>query len=78
MILEDITTTIVDLPTTIRSYVIALDSVFCIVINAKLSYEAQLKAYQHELNHIINGDFDKKGDVGLIEINAHGTGEHRK
>lgn len=74
MILEDITTTIVDMPTTIRSYVIAgLDSTFCIVINAKLSHEAQLKAYQHEINHIINGDFDKKGDVGLIEINAHRT-----
>lgn len=69
---EEITTYVVDMPTTIRSYVISNeDSSFCIVLNAKLSHEAQLQAYQHEIEHIWNKDFDKKGDVGIIEISAH-------
>lgn len=71
---EQITTYIVDMPTTIHSYVVSnADTTFCIIINARLSYEAQLEAYKHEIGHIWNGDFDKNDDVGIIEINAHST-----
>lgn len=46
------------------------DDSYTILINAKLSQDGQLKAYQHALNHINNGDFEKF-DVQNIEFQAH-------
>lgn len=60
------------MPTTIRSYVISNpDCSFTIVLNSKLSHEQNLLSYQHEIEHILNGDYEKKCDVGIIEFNAH-------
>lgn len=28
-------------------------------------------SYEHELKHILNGDYEKKCSVDMIEINAH-------
>ena len=47
------------------------DGSYTIIINARLSHEEQQKVYMHELQHIQNGDFDKKAPAGLIEIRAH-------
>ena len=47
------------------------DDSYTILINAKLSQDGQLKAYQHALNHIRNKDFEKS-DIQNIELNAHG------
>lgn len=61
-----------NLPHSIRSYVVAnRDMSFTIVINSRLSAETQLQAYKHELDHIANGDYDKTGNVSLLELNAH-------
>lgn len=61
-----------DMPTTIRSYVVAnADFSFTVVLNSKLSHEQHLLSYKHELEHILNGDYDKKCDVDIIEFNAH-------
>lgn len=46
------------------------DGSYTVLINAKLSQDGQLKAYQHALNHIDNGDFEKS-DVQSIEFQAH-------
>lgn len=46
------------------------DGSYTILINAKLSQDGQLKAYQHALNHISNGDFEKS-DVQNIELQTH-------
>lgn len=46
------------------------DGSYTVLINAKLSKDGQLKAYQHALNHIENGDFEKS-DVQSIEFRAH-------
>lgn len=46
------------------------DGSYTVLINAKLSQDGQLKAYQHALNHIENGDFEKS-DVQNIELQAH-------
>ena len=70
---ETIFTYYVDLPTTIRSFVVSNnDTNFTIILNAKLGREQQLKAYLHEMDHIRNGDYDKKCSVNLIETAAHG------
>ncbi len=65
-------------------YIIAMDSLvkeqvvansdgsFSIFINDYLSQEQRIKAYNHALSHIKNGDFDKRTDVDAIEREAHG------
>lgn len=46
------------------------DGSYTIFLNARLSYEEQLRAYQHALDHIKNQDF-QKSDVQEIESAAH-------
>lgn len=48
-----------------------LVSIYIIMINARIGYEQQLSAYQHKLNHILNGDCEKCDSVDLIELAAH-------
>ena len=46
------------------------DGSFTIMINARLSYEDQVKAYKHAMRHIQEDDFQKR-DVQQIEACAH-------
>lgn len=46
------------------------DGSYTILINARLSYEGQLQAYQHAMKHINNDDF-RKEDAQKIEAVAH-------
>lgn len=46
------------------------DGSYTILINARLSNEGQLKAYQHAMEHIKKNDFEKE-DVQKIEFDAH-------
>lgn len=46
------------------------DGSYTILINAKLSRDGMMKAYQHAIKHIINEDFGKK-NVQEIEAEAH-------
>lgn len=50
------------------------DGSYTILINSRLSYEEQLKAYEHGMKHINNDDF-RKNDVQKIEAVAHGHGQ---
>lgn len=69
---EEIFTYYVDMPTTIRSFVVSNnDMSFTILINAKLGRSQQLIAYKHELEHIKNGDYDKHCSADSIELAAH-------
>lgn len=69
---EEIFTYYADMPTTIRSFVVSNnDMSFTIMINAKIGKEQQLMAYEHEINHIKNGDYDKHYSIDLIELVAH-------
>ncbi len=69
---EEIFTYYADMPTTIRSFVIAnTDMSFTIIINSKIGKEQQLIAYQHEIAHIANGDYEKDCTADLIELAAH-------
>lgn len=47
------------------------DGSYTILINARLSSESQVRAYEHAMSHIENCDFEKD-DVQLIEAQAHG------
>lgn len=70
--MEDINTVFADMPTTIRSYVVSnKDGSYTIILNSRLSREQHMRSYFHERNHIANGDYEKKGNVDLIEVMAH-------
>lgn len=60
-----------DMPTTIRSYVINRNDFYTIVLNSRLNFEQNNASYEHELQHIKNGDYEKKCSVSMIEFMAH-------
>ena len=61
-----------DMPVSIKSYVVSnSDFTYTIFLNSRHSREQNLISCEHEINHIINGDYEKKCSVDIIEINAH-------
>ena len=71
MTTDDIRTIIYPLPSGINSYVAHVNGYYTIVLNDGLSPAGRYKAYRHEMNHIINGDFEKEEKADYIEIMAH-------
>jgi len=67
----DIRVYIIEMPARIKSYTVEKDGFYTIIINSILAREQQVKEYDHEYKHIINGDFDKTCSVDMIEIYAH-------
>ncbi len=71
--MDNVNTIYACMPPRIHSYVISNDDMsYTIVLNSNLSYEQNLLSYTHELEHIHNGDYDKKCSVDIIELSAHG------
>lgn len=67
----DVNTFLVNFPSPGKEMVVQNeDGSYTVLINAKLSQDGRIKAYEHALNHINNGDFDKS-DVQNIEFQAH-------
>jgi len=57
-----------DMPLSIRGVsVINPDGTITVYINSRLTYEQQRKAYQHEISHIDNDDFNNYDDINNIE-----------
>lgn len=64
---------LVDLPVRIRGItVMNSDDSFTIFINARLSSEMQLQAYDHEIEHINNKDYDHFYGADKLECIRHG------
>jgi hypothetical protein len=60
------------MPTTIKAYTVNNnDDSYTIVLNSRLSREQHLRSYHHEMLHIERGDYEKHGDIDIIEINTH-------
>lgn len=70
--MDDIFVYIIAMDPLVKEQVVAnQDGTFTIFINDYLSPERRMKAYNHAVSHIRNGDFDKKTDVDVIECEAH-------
>jgi Zn-dependent peptidase ImmA (M78 family) len=68
----DIFTRLYQLPSTIGAYTVCNpDGSYTIIVNSALNNHRQLLAYAHELQHIHNGDYEKKCSADFIEIQAH-------
>ena len=69
--IQDVNTQLADLPTSISAYVVSNpDGSYTIILNARLTWERKRQAYLHELNHIKNGDYERKS-ADKIEMFAH-------
>lgn len=68
----DVNVVLADMPSKIRAYTISNpDGSFTIWLNARLTHYQHLLSYHHEMNHIENGDYDRKCNINLIECHAH-------
>ncbi|MCD8396129.1 MAG: hypothetical protein LUD12_02890 [Lachnospiraceae bacterium] len=72
--MSDVFTALEDLPPSIAGYtVVNPDDTYTIILNTRVTHERQLEAYQHEIRHIQEQDFEKE-DVQEIESTAHNVG----
>lgn len=68
----DVNVVLADMPGTISAYTVANpDFSYTIVLNSRLNHERQRRAYNHEMFHIENGDYDKRCSSDLLECYAH-------
>lgn len=63
-----------DLPPKMHEFVTPCADGYTVYIDAKLDHEHQLRAYNHALKHIENGDYDIDTGISVsdIEMKAHG------
>ena len=67
----DIFVRYINMDTCVKEQVISnADDSYTIIINSRLAYIDQLRAYKHAIRHIYNGDFERY-NVNAIEQNAH-------
>lgn len=66
--MSNIIVRIIDLPCTVRGYT-ALDDEgdYNIYLNAKLNYEQQKRAYNHEMCHITRNDWNPDKTIYMAE-----------
>ena len=71
MMTEEIRTIVHPLPPEIKAYTARVNGYYTIIINDNLSDQARLRAYNHERNHINNGDFSSQEKADFIEMKGH-------
>lgn len=70
--MDEIYTRLSNFPTSICAFTVRdRDGDYNIYLNARISHERRVQAYEHELKHIKRGDFQKSCSADLIEIYAH-------
>lgn len=70
--MSDIRVVCANMPVSVKGYTIRdADGFYTIVLNSNHSHDQNRRSYLHEIFHIENGDFDRKGNVGMIELFAH-------
>lgn len=71
MTMEQIIIRYIDLPYRSKGYVRRdTEGDYNIYVNARLSYDTQQAAIQHEMTHIENGDFDNEQSITDAECRA--------
>ena len=73
---KDVNVFLKDFPNTKDKEVVTenADGTYSVFINSRIAHNQQLLAYQHAIEHIKNGDF-QKSDVQQIEAIAHAASE---
>lgn len=68
--MDDVFVRIIDMPDNVRGFVIPCEDGYNVYISSRLDRLGRIKAFEHEMKHIIGNDFVKR-DVHQIENNAH-------
>lgn len=69
--MNDVFVRVIELPSTIPALVaLDPDGNYNIYINARLSHDEALRAYEHEKRHIFRNDFFRDAPIGIIEKEA--------
>ena len=70
---ENFITVYENLPFKINGFVMydAADDYYTIVLNSRQSFWKNKKTFEHEIGHILNGDFFKHKNVAVLETNMH-------
>lgn len=69
--MDNVRVVLYDMPARIKAYTIKLEEYYTICINSNLSHTQNQTSYKHELEHIRNGDYDRKCSADMIEIVSH-------
>ena len=70
--MEIIQVFLVQMPAAVKALTVHnSDDSYTILINAGMSHEMQCAAYDHEIRHINNGDYDHMYDVSALELIRH-------
>lgn len=70
--MDDILVRTAPLPGSIKAFTCKKSDYYTIIINEYLDESQRLKEYEHELNHIRNGDYDNSYlSSDMVEIIAH-------
>lgn len=74
--MERVEVKLIDLPTSIRGFTAYTEEcdgepVFTIILNARMDASTQMRAYEHEMNHINKMDFDSMVPADSIELIRH-------
>ena len=65
-------TILLDLPYDCRGYIVEnFSGDVCIVLNARMNHETNMKSYEHELRHLKNEDLHCDESVDEIESYCH-------
>ena len=68
---EDIIVRCAPLPGSIRGFTCKKNDLYIIIIREDLDDTQRLNTYEHELNHILNGDYDSGISADMIEVISH-------
>ena len=60
-----------DMPTTVKAFIKETDGFYNIVLNPRLTHEANIKSFADEMDHIVNKAFDSKLSADQIESKSH-------
>ena len=75
--MDDVFVYLVDMPHKVKEFVTPCTDGYTVYINSLLTYEQQVSAYQHALDHIRRDDLDSDNadrDADEIENEAHRKG----
>ena len=68
----DVNCAMAELPYALKAFTVSnSDNTFTIILNSRHTHEQHLRSYHHEMQHIENGDYDKKCDVDVLEFWTH-------
>lgn len=73
--MDEITTRLVSMPVSAKGYTLMdHEGDYNVFLNSRHTHEQQMRSFQHELDHIRDGDFYNEGNADTVETHSHKGG----